>query len=54
MDQYEIAQILREIGIFIELQDEKPLKGLSYRRAAFSIEHVQNFDELETVVELNF
>ena len=45
LDQYEIAQILREIGIFIELQDENPLRGLSYRRAASSIENIEHFDE---------
>jgi DNA polymerase (family X) len=48
MNKHEIAQILREIGLYIELLDENPLKGLSYRRAAESLENV---DSLDAIIE---
>lgn len=46
MEKHEIAEILRELGIFIELVDKNPLKGLTYRKAATSIEKAENFEEL--------
>src|ERR1041384_1494659 len=45
MDKFAIAQILREIGIYVELLDENPSKGFSYRRAAETVENVINLDE---------
>lgn len=46
MDQYEVAQILREMGLFIELIDENPKKSIAYRKAATSIESCENFNDL--------
>lgn len=46
MDQFEIAQILREIGILLELTDENPKKGIAYKRAAHSLENSNNFQYL--------
>lgn len=45
MNKYAISQILREIGILIELQDKNPLKGLAYRRAANSLETVSDLEK---------
>ncbi|MBA3721670.1 MAG: hypothetical protein H0W88_04645 [Parachlamydiaceae bacterium] len=44
MDKYEVAQILREIGMIVELVDENPKKGIAYKRAANAI---------ETVIDIN-
>lgn len=44
MDQFEVAQILREIGTIIELTDDQPKKGIAYRRAAQSIESIDHFE----------
>lgn len=44
MDKYEVAQILREIGIILELTDPNPKKGLAYRRAAFVVESIQDLN----------
>src|SRR5688572_14167032 len=40
MDKYEVAQILREIGLLIQLIDAEPLKGLAYRKAANTVEAI--------------
>lgn len=46
MDQYEIAQVLREMGIALELTDPNPKKGIAYFRAAKILESIDNFDEI--------
>lgn len=46
MDQYEIAQVLREMGIALELTDPNPKKGIAYFRAAKILESRDNFDEI--------
>jgi DNA polymerase (family 10) len=46
MDKYEIAQILRELGIIIELIDVNPKKSIAYYRAARTVESVPNFLEI--------
>lgn len=50
MDKYEIAQVLKEIGLMVELLDLNPKKGLAYRRAAYSLESSPN---LELLIETN-
>lgn len=45
MDKYEVAQILREMALLIELTDENPKKSIAYRKAATSIENAEDFDE---------
>lgn len=45
MDKYEVAQILREIGTLIELTDANPKKGISYRKAARTIESIPNLSQ---------
>lgn len=44
MDKYGVAQILREMGSLIELIDENPQKSFAYRRAAHTIESLENFE----------
>lgn len=46
MDKYEVAQILREIGMIIELIDANPKKGLAYRKAAHTIESLNGFSKI--------
>lgn len=46
MDKYEVAQILREMALLIELTDENPKKSIAYRRAASSIEASEDFNTL--------
>ena len=46
MDKYAIAQILREIGLVIELTDENSSKNFAYRRASKAIESERNFEKL--------
>ena len=40
MDKYEIAQVLREIGMLVELTEPNPKKGIAYQRAATTIESI--------------
>lgn len=46
MDKFAVAQILREIGLVLELVDENPSKSFAYRRASKAIESEENFDIL--------
>lgn len=48
MDKYAVAQILREIGMVIELTDDNPKKGIAYRRAALVVEEMEDFDQIVT------
>ncbi|MBA2727560.1 MAG: PHP domain-containing protein, partial [Parachlamydiaceae bacterium] len=53
MDKFEVAQILREIGMLVELTDINPKKGLAYRKAASTIESIPNLEkavENETLI----
>lgn len=45
MDQYAIAQILREICFVIELVDDNPKKGWAYRKAASLVETMPEFSQ---------
>lgn len=44
MNSYEVAQILRELGILIELTDPHPEKGFAYKRAAQTIESIKDLN----------
>jgi DNA polymerase (family 10) len=42
MDKYEVAQILREMAVLIEIIDENPRKAISYKRAAQTVESLHD------------
>lgn len=44
MNQYLIAETLRQIGLLVELTDSFPQKGFAYLNAANKIEHLKNFN----------
>ena len=52
MDKYEVAQLLREVGMALEVIDTNPKKAISFYKAAHSIESAYDFDTL--IKEKNF
>ena len=34
MDKFEVAQVLREMALLIELTDENPKKSIAYRKSS--------------------
>ncbi|MCE2984084.1 MAG: hypothetical protein LW832_11040 [Parachlamydia sp.] len=53
MNQYEIASIFREIAQLVELTDHLPQKAISYRKAAATLDSIENlqdyFDKLDSL-----
>jgi DNA polymerase (family 10) len=49
MDKHEIARILDEIGVLLDLQGENPFKVRAYRNAARALENLE--EDLEALIE---
>lgn len=46
MDKYEIANIFRDLSFLIELTDPYPKKSIAYKRAASTIESIEDFETI--------
>ncbi len=51
MDKKEVAALLKEIALFMEIQEEEPFRAQSYQRAARALDNSE--EDLDTLIQEN-